>query len=161
MNPLRTPLVPFFIAGMLGLAAPNTGLVRPAAAQTAPIQTQETNFAGITAEVIECRRKDGVLTIRVRLRNTGNKDEQLTLIRDRGYDQYYVTGGTKKYFILRDTEKTPLAPAADPGGSLYATVRKGGSYVWWAKYPAPPAEVKKINYVTPIAAPFDDLPITD
>jgi hypothetical protein len=159
MNPLRTPLVPFFIAGMLGLAAPNAGLVPPALAQTAPIQTQETNFPGITAELIECRRKDGVLTVRIRLRNTGDKDQYIQLVNSNNYNPYYVTAGTKKYFVLRDSEKTPLAPHT--GGDYAVTVKKGASYTWWAKYPAPPAEVKKVNYFTPFSSPFDDVPITD
>jgi hypothetical protein len=40
-------------------------------------------------------------------------------------------------------------------------VGKGESYVWWAKYPAPPAEQKKISYFTPITHLFDNVPITD
>jgi len=161
MNPLHTPLVPFFIAGMLGLAAvPGAGLMSPAVAQTAPIQTQETNYSGVTAELIECRRKDGVLTIRLRLRNTSDKDASFNMV-GANYDVYYVTGGTKKYFILRDTEKSPLATARDVHGQVNARLPKGGTYVFWAKYPAPPADVKKINYVTPLGSPFEDVPITD
>jgi hypothetical protein len=37
----------------------------------------------------------------------------------------------------------------------------GKTYLWWAKYPAPPAEVKKINFMMPITSPFEDVPITD
>ena len=162
MTPLRRSLATSFVAGTLGLAAiSGVVLPAPAGAQTAPIQAQETNFSGITAELIECRRKDGVLSIRVRLRNTGDKAQSITLIGGRDFDKYYVTGGTKKYFILSDTEKTPLAPAADGFGGLAPSIPKGGSYTWWAKYPAPPADVKKINYITPLAPPFEDVPITD
>jgi hypothetical protein len=42
----------------------------------------------------------------VRLRNTGDKDIRVGLISGRDYDSYYVTAGSKKYFILRDSEKT-------------------------------------------------------
>jgi hypothetical protein len=134
---------------------------RSVVAQPAAIQTQDSNFPGVTAELTECRRSDGVLNIRVRLRNTGGQETQLTLLRDRRYDDFYVTAANKKYFVLRDAAKTPLAPAADAGGSLYATVPKGGVFTWWAKYPAPPPDVKKVNYVTPFAPPFEDVPITD
>ena len=49
------------------------GFSAPAAAQApAPaIQTQETNEAGVVADLTECRRSEGVLSIKVKLRNTG------------------------------------------------------------------------------------------
>ena len=144
---------------LLGFAA---GLLfsGPTLAQP-PIQSQDSNVAGIVAEITECKRQDGVLTVRVRLRNTGDKDVRVSLISGRNYDSYYVTAGGKKYFILRDSEKTPLAPQGDGFGNLSAGVAKGASYVWWAKFPAPPADVKKISYFTPMTPPFDNVPITD
>ncbi|MCW5748601.1 MAG: hypothetical protein KIT36_20595 [Alphaproteobacteria bacterium] len=134
--------------------------VGPAVAQSAPIQSQDTNFAGIVAELTQCKRADGVLTIRVRLRNASNKDAHVDLIRARNYDAYYVTAANKKYFILRDSEKAPLTPAADGFGNLSPLVRKGGIYTWWAKYPAPPPDVTKVNIITPFAPPFEDVPIS-
>jgi hypothetical protein len=150
------------LAVLIGLAAlAGATPPRPTGAQTAAIQTQETNFPGVNAELVECRRKDGVLTIRLRLRNTGKQAQQVTLVTGREYKDYYVTAGTKKYFVLRDTEKTPLAVAADSGGSVAPSIPPGGAYTWWAKYPAPPADVKKVNYITPLGAPFEDVPVTD
>jgi len=49
----------------------------------------------------------------------------------------------------------------DPFTGGYASLDKGGSFTWWAKYPAPPSEVKKVNCVTPLGAPFDDVPVSD
>jgi len=129
--------------------------------QGAPLQTQETNTAGIVAELTECRRSEGVLNIRMRLRNTSEGKVGLYPIEGRNYDSYYVVAAGKKYFVLRDSEKTPLAVAAGGGGSIYADLAKGGSFLWWAKYPAPPADVKKITYVTPLGAPFENVPISD
>jgi hypothetical protein len=134
----------------------------PCAAQAAPpIQSQDTNTEGIVAELIECKREEGVLTIKLRLRNTTDKPADVTLIKDRNYDAYYVTAESKKYFVLRDSEKNPLAPQGDGFGYLRAKLGKGGTYVWWAKYPAPPAGVKKVSYYTPLAPPFDNVPIKD
>src|ERR1035441_10955255 len=45
----------------------------PAAEQVGVIQTQETTYPGVVAEFTECRRKEGVLNIRVRFRNTSDK----------------------------------------------------------------------------------------
>ncbi len=135
---------------------------RPSAAQAVnPIQSQDTNTAGIIAELIECKREDGVMTIKLRLRNTTDKVENVTLIDGRNYDAYYVTAENKKYFVLRDSEKNTLTPQTDGFGYLRVKLAKGGTYVWWAKYPAPPAGVKKISYYTPLTPPFDNVPIKD
>jgi hypothetical protein len=134
--------------------------IRPLAAADA-IQKQDTNEAGVVAELIECKRADGVLTIRVVLRNTTDELAELHAIQNRNFDSWYATAQNKKYFILRDSEKTPLAPQADGSGSVRPRIAKGGSWTWWAKYPAPPGEVKKISYFTPLTAPFDDVPIAD
>jgi hypothetical protein len=144
---------------LLGFAA-GLLLAGPALAQQA-IQSQDSNVAGIVAEITECKRQDGVVTVRMRLRNTGDTSVKVGLITGRNYDSYYLTAGGKKYFILRDSEKTPLAPHSDGFGNLSASVAKGASYVWWAKFPAPPADVKKVSYFTPITPPFDNVPITD
>jgi len=137
----------------------------PAAAQAAkpaePLQVQETNEAGVVAEFVECKRKEGVLSVRIRFRNTGTEAVAWYLVSGRNYDQFYVTAAAKKYLVLRDSEKVPLAPPAGSGGDIYVSLKPGGSWLWWAKYPAPPADVKKINYVVPGVAPFEDIPITD
>jgi hypothetical protein len=135
-------------------------LVAAGAGQAAATQSQDANFTGIVADLVECRRKDGVLSIKVRLRNTSGQDVDVALIQNRNFDQFYVTAGGKKYFILRDSEKTPLASAADAFGSLHVKVAKGGGYTWWAKYPAPPDGETKVTLVTPFAGPFEDVPIT-
>ena len=160
-------------AGLTVATAPNDAPLRiaPAAAQTAPAalsQAQDVNGAtGVVAEIVQCKRDSGVLSIRMRLRNTGSEDASITLVGGGNYDQYYVTAGSKKYFVLRDTEKVPLASpinhrAGEPAfAAVVADLPKGGSYTWYAKYPAPPVDVKKINYYTPITVPFEDIPIND
>lgn len=127
-----------------------------------PIQSQDTHTTGIIAELIECKREDGVMTIRLRLRNTTDNAVDITLINARNYDAYYVTAGNKKYFVLRDSEKQTLTPQTEGGsGEIRVKLAKGGTYVWWAKYPAPPADVKKVSYYTPLTPPFDNVPIKD
>jgi hypothetical protein len=101
------------------------------------------------------------MTIKLRLRNTTDKEEKVTLISGLNYDAYYVTAENKKYFVLRDSEKKTLTPQASGSGILWVTLAKGGTYVWWAKYPAPPASVKKVSYYTPLTPPFDNVPIKD
>ena len=149
------------LIGGLAVAASVGQEPRASWAQSDVIQSQDTNFGGIVGEITQCKRKDGVLTIKLRLRNSSGKDAKLELIDGRNFDSYYVTAKDKKYFVLRDTEGTPLTPQADGFGKLSVKIAKDGSYTWWAKYPAPPAEVSSVTSYTPLAAPFEDLPVTD
>jgi Cytochrome oxidase complex assembly protein 1 len=138
----------------------------PAAEQAGVIQTQETTSQGVVAELTDCRRKEGVLTIKVRFRNTSNKPANLTLTHymASGVDnpKFYVTAGNKKYFILKDSEGTYLSSnsVSDVSG-VEVKLEPGQTFLWWAKYPAPAADVKKINFMMPVTPPFEDVPITD
>ena len=149
----------------------STALVGPVMAQApsgALSDPQDVNgAAGVVAEIVQCKREGGVLSIRMRLRNTGNAAAQVRLTSHGNYDPYYVTAANKKYLVLRDSEQMPLASpvnwrASEPDfAGVMADLPKGGSFTWYAKYPAPPAEVKKITYYTPITPPFEDVPISD
>jgi hypothetical protein len=122
-----------------------------------PIQTQETELSGVIAELMEVKRKDGVLTVKLNFRNTGNEQTRVYIDTEHGkYEHIYVTADSKKYFVLKDTEGAPLAPKYIEGNP-----NKGEKVIWWAKFPAPPAEVKKINLIIPKVPPFEDIPITD
>jgi Cytochrome oxidase complex assembly protein 1 len=134
--------------------APTPAAAPTAAGQAGVIQTQETTYPGVIAEFTECRRKEGVLNIKVRFRNTSDKQVLLAVFRN-DKEKYYVTAKNKKYFILKDSEGAYVAE--DFGDWVPA----GGSHTWWAKYPAPPADIKKITLLTQITTPFEDVPITD
>jgi hypothetical protein len=138
----------------------------PAAAQTSPAlsDAQDVNGApGVVAEIVQCKRGDGVLSIRMRLRNTGDADTAFDVFHGNDYDAFYVTAGNKKYFVLRDTEKKPLATPLNGGypANLHVSIPKGGSFIWYAKYPAPPDTAKKVIYYTPLTPPFEDIPVSD
>jgi hypothetical protein len=151
------------------LAAPpaSAPATAPLAAEEADgIQTQETNQEGAVGELIECRRSEGVLNIKVRFRNTSNKPVHLAFTHWNATAQdnpkFYVTAGNKKYFMLTDAEGTVLSSNSIGGGNgTDANLDPGKTYLWWAKYPAPADEVKKINLMMPVTVPFEDVPITD
>ena len=160
--------VPYFaLALVTGFSFATLVNVIPVAAQTpaggALSEPQDVNSAsGLMAEIVQCKRAGGVLSIRMRLRNTGSEKSHLKLVAGGKYDGYYLVAGNKKYFILRDSEKTPLAnPTNTFSKDVETTIQKGGSFVWYAKYPAPPKEVKKITYYTPITPPFEDIPVSE
>jgi hypothetical protein len=134
----------------------------PAAAQADVIQTQDTNLESVVGELIECRRHEGVLNIKVRFRNNSDKAASLTFVHwgAAGVDlpKFYVTAGNKKYFTLTDADGTVLSSNS---ANADASLAPGKTYLWWGKYPAPPAEVTKIDLMIPVTAPFEDVPITD
>ncbi len=129
-------------------------------ATTPVIQSQDTNVTGVVAELTECKVKDGVLSVKVGLHNTSKEKTLFKVIQARNYAKFYVTAENKKYFILTDSEKAPLTPEADAFGTLDVSITPGGTYQWWAKYPAPPSSVKTLTLYTPWTSPFDDVPIT-
>ena len=142
--------------------ASNSAVVATNASGNAAIQSQDINAPGFTADLIEAKRSDNVLSIKVRVKNTGTKTAEIKIYERAKTEAFYVQAEGKKYFVLTDTEKAPLATPSDSyDGSLSPSVAAGASFTWWAKYPAPPAEVKKFSFYWPLGAPFDDVPITD
>ena len=137
----------------------------PALAQVAAIQSQDINQAGVTADLVEAKRSDQVLSIKIRLKNTDTKPVHVKIYEgnaQRKIDGFYVQAEGKKYLVLRDTEKVALAVPADSyDGTLGPNIPPGGTFTFWAKYPAPPANIKKFSFYWPLGAPFDDVPITD
>ncbi|MGQ0594410.1 MAG: hypothetical protein ACT4QB_17730 [Gammaproteobacteria bacterium] len=146
-------------AAMLVLSPATSAQAPPAPG--AVLASQDTNVAGVVGEIVECKRKEGVLTIKLRFRNTGAEAASFYMIDGQNYDAQYVTAGSKKYFVLRDSEKVPLAPQPNGGGNIRVSLAPDATWTWWAKYPAPPAEVKSVSYFTSVAPPFEDIPITD
>jgi len=145
-------------------AAAAPAAAAPAAAAPAPepaLKTEDTNLSGVTVDATDCSRKDGVLSVKLRFHNGGSERKQLAVIESRGYERYYVTAGSKKYFILKDSEGTYLTPQADGFGNLSVWLEPGAQYTWWAKFPAPPADVKAVTLYLPTAAPLEDLPVSD
>lgn len=140
-----------------GAADPATGAPAVAPAAATVLQVQEVNEPGMLAELTEATRKDGVLTVKIRFRNTGTDPLHHSFETGHGrYERFYVTAGTQKYFVLKDTEGEPLAPKY-----LDVNLDPGATSTWWAKFPAPPASEATIDLVMPDAPPFEDIPITD
>jgi hypothetical protein len=156
MLPLTRILATLCLAVTLG-AASDWGAA-PAAAQTKAIQSQDSNIDGVVAEITQAQRKEGVLTVRLRVRNTSDAPKAINFPWGNDeYDKFYVTAGKKKYLVLRDSAKVPIA--MQPVGQI--KLDKGAAYTWWAKFPAPAADDKKFAFYTSIAPPFEDVPISD
>ena len=98
------------IAALFGIAALGVPpSVLPAMAQTASgalTDAQDVNgMPGVVAEIVQCKRDGGMLSIRMRLRNTGATDVKDWTFVPNNIDQFYVLAANKKYFVLRDAQK--------------------------------------------------------
>lgn len=145
---------------------PSAPAPNPSAAVSSDIiQSQDTNTPGVVGELIQCKRSGGVLSVKIRFHNTsGTSVSFWALAPNVSYEKFYVTAASKKYFILKDSDGTYLAPGADYSCGMPGVCEKlaaGQSNTWWAKFPAPSADVTKVELFTPDTTPFDDIPITD
>jgi hypothetical protein len=120
---------------------------------------------GVVMEITQCKRQGNMLSIRLRLRNAGTEDVTDWDFMDNNVyiDQFYVLVANKKYLVLRDTNKVPLATPGtrDGGWRLRIDIPKGSSYTWYGKYPAPPPDVKMISFYTSYTPPFEDVPVSE
>ena len=151
-------LGPYFLASMFAV-------VTPAVAQTKqgdkPLATRELDVEGIVADVIESDRQGGVLTVRVRFRNNGEKPAKLLLVDAQGYVHTYLVSGNTKYPLLRDDRGNQVATPRDGGGWLEPTIKPKATWSWWGKFPAPPADRKTYALYLKVGPPIDNIPIVD
>ena len=126
-----------------------------------PLATRELDVEGVVADVIESDRKDGVLTVRVRFRNNGEKPAKLSLVDAQGYVHTYVVSGDTKYALLRDERGGQVATPRDGGGWLHPTINPKSTWSWWGKFPAPPADRKTYALYLKVGPPIDNIPIID
>jgi len=129
-----------------------------AAAATSTLQKVDTEWEGVTCELISAKRGDGdTITIQFKYTNNGAKEFSPTSSQLGGNsaseEVYYVDPkNKKKYTVIEDAQKKPIASnmrsfSLDPGAS-----RSG-----WTKLPAPPADVTKITVYIPGAPPFESV----
>ncbi len=135
----------------------------PAVAQSKgkPLASRDLDVEGITAEVIESDRKDGVLMVRVRFRNEGGKPAKLSLVNAQGYVHTYMVSAKTKYHLIKDDSGKEVATPRDGGGWLEPTIKPKASFTWWGKFPAPPADRKTYSLYFKVGPPIDDIPIVD
>ena len=150
-------------------AAPAQPPAAPAAAppsSTPAVATADGETPGIKAEIQELKRNSGgTVTLKLTLINGSSKD--LGFGYDFGDSDHHIkdfasVGGIslidavnkKKYLVARDSEDTCLCSRG------VNSVAAGERLNVWAKFPAPPDDVQKINVSIPHFSPADDVPIS-
>jgi hypothetical protein len=126
-----------------------------------PLASQELDAEGVVADVVQSERKDNVLTVRVRFRNTGDKPAKLSLVDAQGYVHTYLVSAKTKYHLLTDDRGQQVATPRDGGGWLVPTIKPKSSWSWWGKVPAPPADRKDYSLYLKVGPPIDNIPIID
>lgn len=165
-TPSPTPAAPSAPPATATASQPNAPAPNSSAAVSSDIiQSQDTNSPGVVGELIQCKRSGGVLSVKIRFHNTSGAPVGFYVLGPNiSYEKFYVTAASKKYFILKDSDGTYLAPGSDYSCGMPGVCEKlaaGQSNTWWAKFPAPSADVMKVELFTPVTPPFDDIPITD
>ena len=141
----------------------------PVAAAT--IGSAETNTPGISLDLVSLERKGSVLTLKWAIRNgntdaaTGRQQVKFGLLGPKARTYLVDEESGTKYFVLTDKEGKSVASQHEYLGSdVYGVseyVEAGGTRRYWAKFPAPPPEVKVLTVFFDETEPFESAPITE
>jgi hypothetical protein len=114
----------------------------------------------VRAEVMELKRIPGdMLMLRLALVNKGS--EPVTPQEYTASGDYRAVSGVtlmdpinkKTYLVARDSEKNTICSKG------LENIKPGERINVWARYPAPPPDVRKISLMIPHFPPIDDVPI--
>jgi len=133
-----------------------------------PVATTDGEKSGVHIAVVDLKRSSGdTLTLRFNLINESADKLELTgwYFGDyKGYQNQDIGNlgaitlidpvGKKKYFVVRDTDKNCVC------SNDIKDVNSKSQTALWAKFPAPPADVRKISVLIPHFMPLDDVPIS-
>lgn len=135
-----------------------------------PLASAETNWDGVSIDIMSVARKGSVLTVKWAVRNEGESAATVKFVTVGGEIRTYVVdeeNGTK-YYVLTDQEghslasqHTVVAYGIPDSYGIEQAVAPGAAKRLWAKFPAPPPEVQTISIYFDETEPFEDLPITD
>ena len=134
------------------------------AAPAAAIAVQDHEVEGVEVALLEVKRASGnTVTIKWQYRNKTNEKKPLNHGANMGMDSYrfaqdvyFLDPSQKKYVVLKDAQGIPQAAKHDQFAFALNLAPKQ-TVNTWAKFPAPPADVEKVNIYLPGAPPFEDV----
>lgn len=128
-------------------------------AQQAPIATADGETSGTRIEVTELSRTSGdTVTLKFRMINDSGEaisPYELMDTSDVRHVHLIDAVGKKKYLVIADSDGKCVC-----SGDISHKLDAGKSMNLWAKFPAPPPEVKEVSVVFPHFIPTD-APISD
>jgi hypothetical protein len=131
-----------------------------------PIATAETNWEGVTVNLMSVARKGSILTVKFAAVNNGGTARKVAF-GFTGNDVCYAVDeeSGSKYYVLTDEEGNPVASAHEwmPNSThgINREIAPGATLRVWMKLPAPPPEVSTISLFLNETEPIEDVPITD
>ena len=141
-------------------------LLHPAFAAE-PLASADTNWGGVSLDLMSVERKGSVLTVKWAVHNTGDKgvDVSFGLVGEHVTTYVVDEDSGTKYYALTDQEGHLVASqhiylGRDTSG-ISEKVAAGETKRYWAKFPAPPAEVKAVTLFFAETEPLEETPITD
>ncbi|HYV04493.1 MAG TPA: hypothetical protein VFB82_07910 [Blastocatellia bacterium] len=153
-----------FVTASSGQVKKGTPTEAPAAQVATAIGVQDHEVEGVEVALLEVKRASGnTVTIRWQYRNKTNEKKPLNHGANMGMDSYrfakdvyFLDPSGKKYVPLMDDQGKPIAAKHDQ--FVFAlNMSPKQTVTTWAKFPAPPAEVEKVNVYLPGAPPFEDI----
>ena len=142
-------------------ASTSAPLAPSAASNLTPIPV-DGDLPGVKIAVNELKRTSSTVTLKFTVYNTSGKTFQTQGVFDG--DEYHryrhvaaihlIDGESKKkYFVVTDSDGNPLC------STNILDIAAGSQITLWAKFPAPPNEVRKITVEIPHFVPFEDVAI--
>ncbi len=143
--------------------APATPSIPPPSTASAPLATTDGDIQGIRIAINELKRTTDTLTLKFTVFNSSAANFNLNGAFDNDQWHRYAdlrgvylldASSKKKYFVVTDSEGNYLS------SSQMAAIAPGSQGTVWAKFPAPPDDIKKITVAIPHFIPLEDIPIS-
>lgn len=154
-----------FLCGLAVLVSAGLIAALPlTSAVAAPLATSEGETSGLSVEVTEFKRTSGgTVNLKFAMINSGDKEVAIhgDYAEPSSKNDFGSIGGVtlvdaankKKYFVVRDSDGNCVC------STKIQNIKQGTRAVLWAKFPAPPADVKSLSISVPHFAPMDDVPL--
>lgn len=125
---------------------------------------------GIEVSLLEVKRASGdTLNVYWRVSNHSSATQELVKCSTGWYCKYQLAAGNwgdgiyiidsanqKKHLVVRTDKKPVVSTSETP-----LSIEPGSKINLWAKFPAPPLDVKKVSIYIPGVAPMEDIPISE
>lgn len=137
------------------------------AAQSSPLATAETNWTGVSLDLLSVERKGSVLTVKWAVHNTGGAEADVRFGLTGKQITTYVLDEENgvKYYTLTDQEGHALASESEYVGAdtsgISDKIPAGETRRYWMKLPAPPPEVKEVTVFFANTEPFESVGIAE
>ncbi|HEX6200253.1 MAG TPA: hypothetical protein VF150_08320 [Thermoanaerobaculia bacterium] len=166
IHPTRRGTAGALVPLCLLLAVAALGAAPADAAPAQALASAPTNWPGVELDLMSVERKGNVLTVKWAVTNGDEGRQSVRFGLTAKATTYLVDeeNGTK-YYALTDQDGNALASEHDYiDGNTWGvsdTLDAGATARYWAKFPAPPPEVKTLTVLFDQTEPFEEVPIAD